>query len=127
MAEMVVAIAIFAILAILVAQSLVWSMRERARRTAHHAALEIAQNVLEQARAMPYEHLNQEWADGQMIPSASAALLPDGKVKVLVETDKLAAGTKRINVEVTWQFEPEMPLQSVTLMTVLSRREGGKR
>src|ERR1051325_4033913 len=129
LAEMVVALAIFAILTVIVAQSVVWSLRESARRAAHHAALETAVNVLEEARAMPFEQLDMTWAGGHMIPSEMAALLPEATIHVTLEADKLAAGTKRVTVEVRWHFEVGTPVQSVVLTTVLSRRElktGGK-
>jgi prepilin-type N-terminal cleavage/methylation domain-containing protein len=123
LAETVAALAILAILVGIVAQVVVWSLRERGKRVAHHAAVEIAANVLEEARALPYDELNQAWADGQAIPSEVEGLLTAGKVVVNVEADKLAPGTKRVSVTVQWQTEPDGPRQEVQLATVLSRHE----
>lgn len=130
MAELLVALAVFAVLALIVTQAIIWSLRERTQRIAHHTAIEIAVNVLEEAKALKFEHVTKDWADGQMIPSESAELLPEGKIRVTIEEDKLAVGTKRITAEVGWHFGRDTPPQTVTLTTVLSRREvktGGKR
>ena len=130
MTEALAALAIFAVLAVVVAQCVVWSLRERAKHAAHHAAIEIAANVLEEARAMPFEHLDEAWANGQAIPSEMAGHMASGKVLVTLEADKIAPGAKIVHVEVRWQAEAEASEQSVKMTTVLGPRsrktEGGK-
>ncbi len=105
------------------AQAMVWSLRERARLASHQAATELAANVLEEARAQPWEKLDSAWAEARTVPSEMAALLPEGKILV-----KLAPGAKlrRVTVEVQWQGEPSASTQSVTLTTLLSARSAKK-
>ena len=121
--EATVALAIIAIVAAIVAQSIVWSLQERARAASHQAANELAANVFEAARALPFEKLDRQWADAQSVPSEMAALLPDGKVVVTVEASSASVHTKRVTVEVRWPLAPDQPPQSVRLTTLLSGRE----
>src|SRR2546421_4359682 len=67
--EVTVTLAIVGILAVIVSQCIVWSLQERARLASHQAALELADNLLEMARAQPWERLDQSWADAQAIPA----------------------------------------------------------
>jgi type II secretory pathway pseudopilin PulG len=125
--EATIALALIAVLAVIVAQSLVWSLRERARVATHQAALELAANILEAARAQPWERLDQTWADSQTtIPAEIAPLLPDGTIVVTLETGKPLSATRRITVEVRWHFEPNLPAHTVSLTSVLSAREAKK-
>jgi type II secretory pathway pseudopilin PulG len=118
--EVTVALAILIILGAIVAQAMVWSLRERARLASHQAATELAANVLEEARAQPWDKLDDKWAEGRTVPSEMAALLPAGKIVVKLES---AATSRRVTVEVRWQHEQE---QSVSLTTLLSARETKK-
>lgn len=125
--EVTIALAILLIVGMIVAQSIVWSLRERQRLAAHHAALEIAANVLEEAQALPFEQLDQAWAEAQTLPSEVAGMLPEGKLLVTIATMKDAAQAKRVTVEVRWQQIADMPPRSVTLATVLSGRSAIKK
>jgi type II secretory pathway pseudopilin PulG len=115
--EVTVALAVLIILGVIVAQTMFWSLRERARLTAHQAANELAANVLEEARAQPWDKLDAAWAESRTVPSEMADLLPAGKIIVKLEP---GATSRRITVEVRWQLEQE---QSVSLTTLLSARE----
>ena len=125
-AEATVALAVFALLALIVAQAMFWSLRERARLTAHQAALELAANVLEAARAQPVEKLDQAWADAHTIPSDTADLLPAGKLLVTLAPLPSLPQAKRVTVEVRWQSVAEVPQQSVQLTSVLTARAAKK-
>ena len=82
--EATAAVAVFGVLAVIVSQCIALSLRERGRTESHQAALELANNVLEAARAQPWDMLDQSWADGQSIPSGMQALLPDGAIRVML-------------------------------------------
>jgi prepilin-type N-terminal cleavage/methylation domain-containing protein len=129
--EVMVAMAVTAVLGVVVAQCTVWSLRERARLRAHEAALELAANVLEEARARPWDRLDPDWAASRVVPTAMAELLPEGKVIVTLAPGEGAPHTRRVTVEVSWQSAPHLPPQSVELTTLLSARQaplpGGKR
>ncbi len=126
LAELTVSVLIIAIMVVIVAQCLALSLQERARIAAHQAALELAANVLEDARAQPFEKLDKTWADAQAIPSETAALLPDGKIVVTVEPEKGVPKARRVTVEVHWHFEAHLTNTNVRLTTVLSGRTAKK-
>jgi type II secretory pathway pseudopilin PulG len=124
--EVTAALAILAVLVVIVAQSITWSLRERSRAAAYQAALELATNTLEAARAQPWEQLDKTWADAQAVPSEVKLLLPEGKIHVTVEPGQPVPGARRVKTEVTWQFDPHLPPQSVELATILSDRARAK-
>jgi hypothetical protein len=119
-----VALAIIMILGIIVVQAVAWGLQERARANAHHAALELAANILEAARAQPADKLDKAWADLQQAPSNMDAVLPGAKVAVTVEPNAKLPASRRVIVEVSWQFAPE-PAKSVRMTSVFSARKGG--
>jgi prepilin-type N-terminal cleavage/methylation domain-containing protein len=121
--ELTVAAAIIAILVVIVAQSFAVSLRERARAAAYQAATELAANILEAARAQPFDKLDKAWADAQIIPTETAELLPQGKLIVTVEPEKQIEHLRRVNVEVEWRFEEHLPMQSVKLTTLFAGRD----
>jgi type II secretory pathway pseudopilin PulG len=125
MVEVTVALALLMILGVLIAQAIVWGLQERARAAAHQAALELAANVLEAARAEPWEKLDKGWADAQQAPSDMGAVLPDARLAVTVTPEPKLPECRRVTVEVRWQFAPQ-PVKSVELTTLLSRRETKK-
>src|SRR5207302_445274 len=108
------------------AQCIVWSVRERARLAAHQAALELCANVLEAARAQPWDRLDQAWADAQNIPAETADLLPAGKISVTLEAGQPLPHARRVTVEVHWQTVADLPPLSVRLTSILSAREAKK-
>jgi type II secretory pathway pseudopilin PulG len=124
--ELIGAVAIIAVLVVIVAQCMTLSIQERARMAAQQAALELAANVLENARAQPFEKLDKTWAEAHAIPSEVAALLPDGKIIVTVEPEKTAPATRRVTVEVQWQFEAHLANRSVQLTTIIAGRDAKK-
>src|SRR5262249_10918967 len=82
--EVTITMAVTAVLGVIVAQLAVSAMRERAQLTARQAALELAANVLETARARPWQQLDAEWASAQKVSDDTAELLPEGKLVVTV-------------------------------------------
>jgi prepilin-type N-terminal cleavage/methylation domain-containing protein len=124
--ETTIALAVLAVLGAIVAQCVVWSVRERARLAAHQAALELCANVLEAARAQPWERLDKKWADGQGIPSETADLLPEGKLVVTLEPGQPLPQSRRVTVEVRWQSLANAPPQTATLTGIFSAREAKK-
>ena len=107
----------------IVVEAMVWSLRARARFATEQTALELAANILEAARAQPWDKLNQTWAERQAVPSESAALLPEGKVLVTVGPVPSVVEARRIDVEVRWQGQADRPPPSVRLSTILSGRQ----
>jgi hypothetical protein len=114
--------AVIVVLVVVVGQCMALSLRERAQIAAHQAAVELAANILEAARAQPWEQLDQQWAASQAIPQEMADPLPEGKVIVTVESGQPHPLTRRITVEVRWQIDANFPSESVQITTVLSGR-----
>ena len=124
--ELTVTLAVIAVVAVIVAQCTVWSLRERARFMAHQAALELAANVLEAGRAQPWEKLDQAWAEAQTVPTDMQGLLPDGRLIVKVVPEPNMPRTRRLAAEVRWQSPTTPSPQSVSLSTLLSARAASK-
>lgn len=128
--EVMAAVVILALLMVLVAELGYWSMTERRRAAARQVALEAAGNVLESARALPWEELTPEWAAAQQLPAEAKAELPDGSLRVVVEPEKDRPRTKRVLAEVRWQVEEGKPSPRVELAGLFSTRaarvSGGK-
>jgi prepilin-type N-terminal cleavage/methylation domain-containing protein len=120
--EVVAALGILATLMVLVAQVGYWSLRERQRTLEQHAALEIAENTLEAARAQAWIELDPTWAARQRIPGEWTDILLQGKLSVRVEAEKSLMRSKRVTVTVTWQTEPVLP-RKVELVGIFSAHE----
>jgi prepilin-type N-terminal cleavage/methylation domain-containing protein len=127
--EMVAAFAILAIVMVLVAQIGYFSLVERLRSSTRQVALEQANNVLEAARALPWDKLTAEWGTAQELPQDEGFFLPDGRLSVRVESEKAPPLTKRVTVEIHWQVQQGVPEQ-VELVGFFSARAmaitGGK-
>jgi prepilin-type N-terminal cleavage/methylation domain-containing protein len=121
--EIVVALAVIGVLLVVVFQSVIWSMRARQRLAAQQAAVELAANVLESARAQPWDKLDKSWADAQAIPTDMEALLPDGEIAIRIEQSRLSPDSRQVTVEVRWRFEANVPHQEVQLTTLLGPRQ----
>ncbi len=128
--ETTVSLGILAMALVLVAQTGLWSWRERARSALRLEALEWAANTLESARACPWEDLTPAWGAAQHLPEPLAQRLGDGKVIVHVEPEASRPLIKRVTVEVhaLWDQRVEEPL--VQLVGLFSARSaaiaGGK-
>ena len=124
--EIGVSLVILATAMILVVQVGYWSFRERARTASQFVAVEQAANVLEAARAVPWDSLTTEWAESQQISAALSDQLPDGKLMVTVEPVQAQPLTKRVTVEVRWMMAEEIESRTVRLIAVFSRRAASK-
>src|SRR5262245_44566336 len=87
-ADLLGTMVVLAILIPLVAQLYVWTLQERLRGEARQTAMECADNILEAARAVPWESLTPEWAGKQELPSELESYLPQGKLSVTIANEK---------------------------------------
>src|SRR4051812_6530587 len=85
--EVTVAFGVLAVLLSTIAYLGYWSIRQRIDIEARQAALELATNVLEQARSMPLDSVTPDWAAKQELPKDYEELLPRGKMTVAVKVD----------------------------------------
>ena len=124
--EVGVALAVLAVCMILVMQIGYLSLRERARRNVEQAALECAANVLEAARAEPWESLTPEWAAAREIPAAMREQLSDATLTVSVEPEKSQPLTKRVTVEIRVQQSEAVEVEAARLVALFSARTATK-
>jgi Tfp pilus assembly protein PilE len=119
--EIVLALVLMVVVMGLVAKVGYHALVERGRIGARLAAQEAAQNVLEAARATPWEELTPQWAAAQRLPEEWTARQSDGKLEVRVEGE--APLCKRVTVAIRWEFREGMPPQEVSLVTLFSARD----
>jgi len=120
--ESMVALGILAVAMVLAAQVGVWSLAERVRNTTRHEALELANNILESARARSWAELTSNWAAEQRLPEALAERLRGGRLAVRVEPDPSRPLTKRVTVEIHWTADQGTPPRPVQLVAMFGAR-----
>jgi type II secretory pathway pseudopilin PulG len=119
-AEIVMALGIVGLALTLVAEVAITSLAERNRALDERAAQEFAANVLESARACPWEKLTREWAAQQRLP---ALFTQRGwQLVVHLETEKSQPLAKRVTVRVTWQPGKKPAPRPVELVGVFAAR-----
>jgi len=125
--EAVAALGILMVVMVVVAQTGVWGMRERARSASHQSAVELAHNIMEAARARAPQDLTPAWAAQQKLPKEWNDQFHTAKLMVRVEPEKSLPSAKRVTVELHWGHEP-IP-GSLQLVSVFSSRtaQGGRR
>jgi prepilin-type N-terminal cleavage/methylation domain-containing protein len=129
LAETMVALAVLGVVLLLVAQLGSLVLTERLRSAGRQDALEAADNVLEAARACPWDDLTPAWAARQRLPESLAGRLPHGQLEVRVEPEASRPHTRRVTVEVRWTFagKPARPVQLVDLRSARTvSASGGK-
>jgi hypothetical protein len=122
--EIALALGALATVAIIVAQLATWSLAERARADARLEAVEAATNVLEEARARPWDELTPEWAEAQRLPDHLAQRWRDGRLAVRVEPEPERPKVKRVTVEVRCGSNVGR-VQPVTLSALFAARAAG--
>ena len=120
--ETAVAMGILAFAMCLVVQLAYWSMRERASTAARFVAIEQAANVLEAARATPWESLTAEWAEAQRIPDELHDQLPDAALTVIVEPVESQPLMKGVRVQLRWKMVEGVEAQPLRMEGLFSRR-----
>jgi Tfp pilus assembly protein PilV len=131
LAETTIALGVLAVAMTMLAQVGLWCMVERRDCADRQDALELAANVLEAARAVPFDALTPEWAGAQKLPADLQGRLNEGKLTVHVEPEPIQATmpqTRRVTVEITWQKNRHHQSSPVKLVGLFSARatEGGK-
>jgi type II secretory pathway pseudopilin PulG len=125
--EMTAALGILTVALLVIAQVGVWSLTERMRAVERQSVEEVAANVLESARATPWEALTPAWAKEQRLPEP---LSQQWKLDVQVEPEPGAERTKRITVEISLLPDQGNRGQPVRLVGLISARtteaSGGK-
>jgi type II secretory pathway pseudopilin PulG len=114
--ETAVALAIVAVAMVLVVQIGYWSLRERSSTSARFAAIEEAANILEAARATPWEALNADWAESQRLPDELADQLPEASVAVTVEPVESRPFVKRVTVALRWKMAEGVEAQPLRMV-----------
>jgi prepilin-type N-terminal cleavage/methylation domain-containing protein len=120
--ETAVALAILAAAMVLVLRIGYWSLRERASTAARFAAIEEAANVLESARATPWNELNTEWAAAQRLPDDLTDQLPEALFTVTVAPVESQPLMKRVTVAIRWTMAEGVQSQPLRMEGWFSSR-----
>jgi prepilin-type N-terminal cleavage/methylation domain-containing protein len=128
--EVMVALGILGVVALLLAQLACYVLAEGLRNSQRQDAVEAADNVLEAARACPWDELTAAWGAEQRLPESLSRRLPDGRLEVRVEPEGSRPHTRRITVEVRWSLGGERAAPPVRLVALRTARAvtttGGK-
>jgi hypothetical protein len=128
--ETVAALSILLMVMLIVAQLGTWALQERLRNGVRHQAIEYAANVLESARALPFESVTEDWASEQELPQSLTVRLHDAKLSVHVGAEPSRPNTKRVSVEIVSSLSRTVPEPPVRLTALISARslaaQGGK-
>lgn len=122
-AEAMIALAVMIGVAALVGEHAVGSVAERQRTEARMEALEIANNVLELARATPWEQLDAKWAEARMLPEDAARRWNNARMTVRVETEAEMDRVKRVTVEIAWERRERSGWAPVKLQALFAARD----
>jgi prepilin-type N-terminal cleavage/methylation domain-containing protein len=120
--EVMVALGILGVVAIMLTQVGYQVLTERQRNATHQEALEAAANVLEAARACPWDELTPAWGERQRLPDSLTARPRDGRLAVRVEPEASRPYTRRVTVEVRWSLPDGKPAPPVRLVALRSAR-----
>jgi prepilin-type N-terminal cleavage/methylation domain-containing protein len=118
-AEMSIAVVVLGLVVTVVAEIAIRSLRERSRVTERVAVQEEAANLLEAARACPWEKLDATWADGQQL--AKEWRDRGWKMKVVLDNQPDRPHVKRVTVEITFT-KTDPPTPPVKLMGLFAAR-----
>jgi Tfp pilus assembly protein PilV len=119
-AETMVALGILSVVMIVVAQVGFWSAQEYTRTFSRQAAQELAANVLETARASPWEALTPDWAKAQNLPAAFQQA--GWRLDVHVDADASRQLMKRVSVRIEPRPGQAQPQWSEELIGWFSAR-----
>jgi Prokaryotic N-terminal methylation motif len=120
--EAVVALGVLGAVLLTVAQVGHLALRQRQRHAVRQEALEAAANVLEAARACPWDELTPAWAGRQRLPEGLVRRLRDGRLEVRVEPESMRPHTRRIRVAIRWALDDGNPARPVELVSLRSAR-----
>jgi prepilin-type N-terminal cleavage/methylation domain-containing protein len=123
--ECAIALAVLATCAVIVAKLATETLADRSRLEARFEAEQIAANVLEQARAVPWDGLTPTWASERQLPPEVLQRWPNTRLVVRVESEPNRARVKRIVVEVRWEGEKFTKWPAVGLTALFAARNGG--
>ena len=109
-----------AVAILLAAQLGAWSLGDRIRNQDRRAAEELAANVLESARACPWDELTPRWASAQQLPPPLVER--QWKLKVDVDSEKSRPLVKRVTVQVQPRYATSTVPQPVRMTSLFSAR-----
>jgi type II secretory pathway pseudopilin PulG len=105
--EAIVALGVLGTAIAFVSQLVAFGIAERRRNLAQQEAVETATNILEAARACPWDKLDDNWAAAQKLPDTTGTRLHDARLAVRVEPRALEQATlKRVVVEIEDKHVP---------------------
>ncbi|MFL5331364.1 MAG: hypothetical protein ACJ8C4_20950 [Gemmataceae bacterium] len=120
--EIGLALAMLMVGATIVGQVMVWSMAERLRIETRLQAMEWAADVLESARAAPWDKLTPEWAAQQKLPEPFSDRMKSPSVKVQVEPEEKRPHLKQITIQLQWMLPDGTREAPISLSAFIAER-----
>jgi type II secretory pathway pseudopilin PulG len=120
--EAIISLTVITAVGALVAEHAAWTISERNRSDAKLEAVEVATNILEQARDKPWNELNAAWAKARVLPKPIANRWPHCRLQVRVEPEPKMPNIKRVTVEVKWENTERSSWQPVILTSFFATR-----
>lgn len=123
-AECAIALAVLAGVSVLAAEMGTTSLSHRSRLEARFEAGQVAQNVLECARATPWDELTADWAKQQKLPAHVVERWRYETLAVRVEPEPDRPRVKRVTVEIRWTADGAS-WPAVTFTALFAARTAG--
>ncbi len=125
MAECVIALAVLTSVAVVVVELSTRMLADRSRLEARYEAEQVEINVLELARATPWEELAPAWAGERKLPAHVIERWPSTKLTVRVEPEPNRPRLKRVTVEVHWDGDKQTTWPPTTMTALFAARTTG--
>jgi hypothetical protein len=120
--ETMAALGVLSMALVLIVQLGSWSRLQRAETAARHEAVEAAANVLERARAQPWESLTSQWAAAQKLSDDFGHRSLGASLDVQVST--YASQLKRVTVTIRFTDVNGSARRPVQLVGWFAARSG---
>jgi prepilin-type N-terminal cleavage/methylation domain-containing protein len=121
--EITASMSVLAVAMLVLAQLAVWCLTEHSLARTKQTAVETAANVLEAARATPWDELTPAWATAQRLPESLQER--DWELSVRVEPEPTRHPIKRVTVEVRYWPGDDARVKPVQLVGFFSSRSRG--
>lgn len=125
MAECVIALAVLTSVAVVVTELTTRMLADRSRLDARYEAEQVEVNVLELARATPWDELTPAWASDRKLPGHVVKRWPGTKLSVRVEQEPNRPRLKRVTVEVRWEADKQTIWPPTTMTALFAARDTG--
>ena len=120
--ECMIALAVLAACSVMVGELAIWMLAQRTRIEARSEAEQLLANVLEQARALPWDELTPAWAADRKLPQGVLERWPTTKLVVRIEAEPNHPRMKRVTVEVQLEHAKAVKAAPLSMTALFAAR-----